>query len=120
MFGSEGTVYVYRSYGIHWCVNIVTCPVGTPAAILIRGGKVVAGVDAASRRRGRKDHLADGPGKLCQALSIDGSMTGSRLNTGAIEFTLGNHGSPKFEASPRIGITRATDKLWRFSIPADR
>jgi DNA-3-methyladenine glycosylase len=71
MFGPPGTVYVYRSYGIHWCVNIVTGDIGEAQAVLIRGGRVTEGMDTVVMRRGRTDHLADGPGKLTQALAID-------------------------------------------------
>ncbi|GMR03047.1 MAG: DNA-3-methyladenine glycosylase [Acidimicrobiia bacterium] len=120
MYGPPGTVYVYRSYGIHWCVNIVTCPEGDPSAILIRGGEVITGSDIASQRRGRLDHLADGPGKLCQVLAIDGSMTGSALNTGAISITL-HVGDPLgYRTTPRIGITEATKRPWRYVIDTVR
>ncbi|MGA7273148.1 MAG: DNA-3-methyladenine glycosylase, partial [Acidimicrobiia bacterium] len=64
MFGPPGYLYVYRSYGIHWCANIVTGPSGHGAAVLLRGGRAVTGQVTMARRRGRADHLADGPGKL--------------------------------------------------------
>ncbi len=120
MFGPQGTVYVYRSYGMHWCVNVVTGPEGTPSAILIRGGDVIQGVETALQRRGRGDHLADGPGKLCQALAIDGSMTASTLNNGPIGLIVALSHPLSFDVTPRIGITRATERLWRYTLPAAR
>jgi DNA-3-methyladenine glycosylase len=114
MWGPPGTVYVYLSYGIHWCANIVTGPEGSPSAVLLRGGEVVEGIDAAVERRGRSDHLADGPGKLSQALGLDGSASGTLLADGPL--TIGPpYGSVRQIAStPRIGISRATDVPWRF------
>ncbi len=114
MWGPGGTVYVYRSYGIHWCANIVTGPQGDPSAVLLRGGEVVIGEAVAAHRRGRPDHLADGPGKLAQALGLDGSASGSFINDGPVSI------SPPFGSvrnvgrTPRIGVTNATEVLWRF------
>jgi len=114
MFEDAGTVYVYRSYGIHWCVNIVTGPPGFPSAVLLRGGEVVEGVDIVEDRRGRIDHLTDGPGKLCQALSIDGSMSGTLLDNGPIQLMLGTPHDGNFDTSPRVGISKAIERPWRF------
>jgi DNA-3-methyladenine glycosylase len=115
MFGPPGRLYVYRSYGIHWCANVVTGPAGEGAAVLLRGGVPVAGVATMAHRRGRSDHLADGPGRLCQALAIDGSHD---------ELDLLDPGSPirlvpgrpvrSWTATHRIGISRGTDRPWRF------
>ena len=114
MFGPPGTVYVYRSYGIHWCANIVTGGIGDPQAVLIRGGSVVKGLDAVIERRGRSDHLADGPGKLTQALAIDGSMSGTMVGKGEISLLI-HEGEPlPHVTTPRIGISRAMDRPWRF------
>jgi len=113
MFGPSGLLYVYRSYGIHWCANIVTGGVGDPQAVLIRGGTVTDGLENAIARRGRADHLADGPGKLCQALGIDGSMSGTRLGSGSVDVTLLDE-MLNYEATPRIGISKATKRPWRF------
>jgi DNA-3-methyladenine glycosylase len=114
MFGPTGTVYVYRSYGIHWCVNIVAGKTGVAHAVLIRGGRVVEGLDTAVARRGRSDHLADGPGKLTQALAIDGSMSGSILGDGSVSLLLHRGEAVPFVTTPRIGISKATDRAWRF------
>ncbi len=114
MWGPPGTVYVYLSYGIHWCANIVTGPEGKPSAVLLRGGDVVEGIVTAVERRGRSDHLADGPGKLSQALGLDGSASGTTLDDGPL--TIGPpYGSvTRIASTPRIGISRATDVPWRF------
>jgi DNA-3-methyladenine glycosylase len=79
MFEIPGTLYVYRSYGVHWCANVASGPEGTGWAILFRGGDVVDGMTTARSRRGRDDQLANGPGKLCQALGIDGTHDGINL-----------------------------------------
>ncbi len=81
MFGQAGGVYVYLSYGIHWCLNIVTGATGDGQAVLVRGGDPVDGIEAMQRRRARLDHLTDGPGKVGQALAVDGSFSGEPLGT---------------------------------------
>ena len=74
MFGAPGTIYIYHSYGIHWCMNFVTGSHGDPQGVLLRGGRVIRGLDTVNRRRGRTDHLTDGPGKLGQAFGITGDL----------------------------------------------
>jgi len=113
MFGPAGTLYVYRSYGIHWCVNLVTGEEGDPQAILIRGGTVIEGIETAIERRGRSDHLADGPGKLCQALGIDGSLSDKRLGPDSVDVVLAAV-PVGYIATPRVGIAKAVDRPWRF------
>ena len=113
MFGPAGTVYVYRSYGIHWCMNVVAGPEGDPQGVLLRGGSVVTGRGTAIERRGRSDHLTDGPGKLGQALGIDGSLSGTMIGGGAVRIS-GLGSVHAFEATPRIGISRAVGRPWRF------
>ena len=112
MFGTPGGVYVYRSYGIHWCVNVVTGPVGSGEAVLIRAGEPAEGRATMIRRRGRADHLTDGPGKLCQALGIDGTFSGTLLGD-RLELT-GEPGTMEWDATPRIGISAATEAALRF------
>ena len=114
MFGPAGTVYVYRSYGIHWCVNIVTGPSDDPQAVLLRGGEVIDGTEIAIARRHRTDHLADGPGKLGQALGVTGAVSGTRLGVGPLALASVVESPPGYEATPRIGIRAARDRLWRF------
>lgn len=115
MFGEPGRLYVYRSYGVHWCANVVVEPAGVGSAVLLRGGSITVGVDVARDRRGRDDHLADGPGKLCQALGIDGTHDGLDLfDPGApIRLVLGD-AFTRHSIGSRVGITRATDLPWRF------
>ncbi|MDE0642512.1 MAG: DNA-3-methyladenine glycosylase [bacterium] len=115
MFGPAGTLYVYRSYGVHWCVNLVTGPEGVGEAVLIRGGRVVEGRKLVMERRGRSDHLSDGPGKLTQALAITGEMDGTSVHTGPIHLEKGPTPDPsRIKATSRIGITKATNRPWRF------
>lgn len=113
MFAAAGTIYVYRSYGIHWCMSIVAGPQELPQAVLLRGGRVVNGYDTVVERRGRTDQLANGPGKLCQALGVTGIFTATHLSTGSLSLSgLGTVES--FEVTPRIGISRATALPLRF------
>ena len=117
MFGPPGTLYVYRSYGIHWCANVVTGSSGYGQAVLIRGGRVVEGLETVVRRRGRSDHLADGPGKLAQALGIAGQLNGTSVLTGPVSLEAGTVPAPaSVRATPRIGITRGVDRPWRFVV----
>ncbi|MPZ54799.1 MAG: DNA-3-methyladenine glycosylase [Acidimicrobiia bacterium] len=112
MFGPAGTIYVYRSYGVHWCANLVTGEEGRGEAILLRAGRPVAGVEVMRRRRGRKDHLADGPGKLAQALGLGGEHDGVVL--GDLVDLVAADREPQIIATPRIGISKAVDTPWRF------
>ena len=112
MFATPGTIYVYRSYGIHWCVNLVTGPAGSGQAVLIRGGNPIEGLETMKRRRGRANHLVDGPGKLCQAMGIDGSFSGTVLGE-----CLELNGAPDtrtWTATPRVGISVAKEARMRF------
>ncbi len=117
MFGPPGRLYVYRSYGIHWCANIVTGADGDGQAVLLRALEPVAGVDEMLRRRGRLP-LADGPGKLCQAFGIVGDDNGVDLCcAGPIRIL--DDGTPRPVdpiVGPRIGLTKAVDTPWRFRI----
>lgn len=112
MFGQAGTLYVYRSYGVHWCANVVTNRAGVGEAILLRGGTIVAGEGLAVQRRGRTDRLADGPGKLCAAMGISGVHDGSSLTDGPYRLEAG--AATNHVATERIGISRGTERLWRF------
>lgn len=114
MWGPPGTVYVYLSYGIHWCTNIVTGPEGRPSAVLLRGGDIVEGIDTAAERRSRNDRLADGPGKLSQALGLNGSASGTLLADGPLTIRPPYGSVTAIATTPRIGISRATDLPWRF------
>lgn len=113
MFGPPGIWYVYRSYGIHWCMNAVIGEPGLPHAVLLRGGIPVEGIEIMEERRGRGDHLADGPGKLTQALGVTGEHDGTSLAHGPVRLLRGEN-PVKVTATPRIGISTARERLWRF------
>jgi DNA-3-methyladenine glycosylase len=115
MFGPPGHAYVYRSYGIHWCLNLVCGAEGVPEAALIRALEPTAGVEKQRRRRGvdATRALCSGPGKLCQALAITREHDGLALDRAP--FRLQERGeAPKIATAPRIGITRATELSWRY------
>ncbi len=114
MFGDPGTLYVYRSYGIHWCMNLVTGGQNDPSAVLLRAGKPVVGADVMARRRGRSDHLADGPGKLTQALGVTGEADGTSVFGGPIELMAAPKPVGHVIATPRVGISKAVAWPWRF------
>lgn len=115
MFGPPGTLYVYRSYGLHWCMNVVTGPPGLPHAVLLRGGAPIEGEATMVRRRGRSDHLADGPGKLTQALAVTGDHDGTSMLDGPVRLlTAERVPAGAILATPRIGISKAADRPWRF------
>ena len=116
MFGPPGTLYVYLSYGIHWCMNAVTDRVGHAGAVLIRALEPVEGLEVMRARRGTPDRdLCRGPGRLCQALGVTAALDGHDLATPPLAF----HDGPALEAAavhcgPRIGITKAADWPLRF------
>jgi DNA-3-methyladenine glycosylase len=115
MFQKPGTLYVYRSYGIHSCANTASGPEGVGWGILIRAAEIVEGNGVAARRRGHRPDLADGPGKLCQALGITLEHNGTDLldHTSIIGLQPGE--APEIVmATPRVGISRAQDRPWRF------
>jgi DNA-3-methyladenine glycosylase len=121
MFGPPGFAYVYRSYGIHWCVNFVCEAEGSASAVLIRAVEPTDGIAAMRRRRGLKDErlLCSGPGRVCAALGITGAHNGLALDTPP--FTL----SPREDevtivVGPRIGITKAADLPWRYGLKGSR
>lgn len=116
MFGPPGTLYVYRSYGIHWCMNVVAGEAGVAAAVLLRGAEITEGVDTASRRRGRSDHLADGPGKLTEALGVTDDLDGHDLRRTPLRLLEPRRGVKKVVTGPRVGISKATNRPWRFSV----
>jgi len=119
MFGPPGHLYCYLSYGIHTCANIVTGPRGRGAAVLIRAVTPVTGIDEMRRRRGQAGQLADGPGKLCQALGLTLAHNGVDL-CGSGPVTLVDDGTPPPVSpviGPRIGITKGVDTPWRFRVP---
>ena len=115
MFGPPGHAYVYRSYGVHWCLNLVCGGEGVPEAALIRALEPTAGVDIQQSRRGLEDvrALCSGPGKLCQALGITGEHDGLALDLPPFRIEARVE-IPEIVTGPRIGITRATELSWRY------
>ncbi|WP_423923757.1 DNA-3-methyladenine glycosylase [Frigoribacterium sp. 2-23] len=124
MFAGGGALYVYLSYGIHRCVNIVCGPAGEASAVLLRAGEVVAGLDEARRRRptSRSDvDLARGPGRLGSALAIDLADDGARLDHSRFALSLADP-LPDIVSGPRVGVAgpAGTDEFsWRFAIPGE-
>lgn len=116
MFGKPGHLYVYRSYGIHWCANIVCGAVGHGAAVLLRALEPTHGLDRMRARRAVTDPrlLCSGPGRLTQALGITGAHDGADLSRPPFELIPAER-APVVERTPRIGITRATDVHWRYA-----
>ncbi len=119
MFGPPGTLYVYRSYGLHWCLNVVTGPEGSAAAVLIRGGIPAEGEAVMARRRGRPDHLCDGPGKLAQALGVTGEHDGTSVDDGPVRLSEGPAAGGVVRATPRVGVGRAVERPWRFVLEGE-
>jgi DNA-3-methyladenine glycosylase len=117
MFGPPGYLYVYRSYGVHWCANIVCAEEGVGAAVLLRALEPTAGIDRMAARRGVDDlrSLCSGPGRLAQALGITGELDGLSLDRPPFQLV-----PPKAPVSvltaPRVGITRASDLPWRYTL----
>ena len=121
MFGPPGHAYVYRSYGIHWCLNFVCEAEGSASAVLIRALEPAHGLDAMRERRGLDDTrlLCAGPGRLCQALGITRVHDGLALDEPPFEL-VGREAEPQIAAGPRIGITKAADRPWRYGIAGSR
>jgi len=139
MFGPPGHAYVYFTYGMHFCVNLVCGPVGTPTAVLLRAGRVIDGAPLAAQRRlaGRpgaavlaERDLARGPARLCQALGIDRAQDGAdvcdpvcplRIRPEPLARDGGPSASPLATVSrgPRVGVSSAADRPWRFWLTGD-
>jgi DNA-3-methyladenine glycosylase len=132
MYGPPGHAYVYFTYGMHFCVNLVCQPPGHPSAVLLRAGQVVDGVPLAAARRSRRSRsgavprerdLARGPALLCEALGIDRSQDGADVCT--LDSPLRALARPEpvpagaISSGPRVGISRAADVAWRFWITGD-
>jgi DNA-3-methyladenine glycosylase len=117
MFGPPGFAYVYRSYGIHWCVNVVCEAAGSASAVLIRALQPTHGLAAMRRRRGQhKDTaLCSGPGKLCEALAISDKHNGLPLDRAPFAL-LAREIEPDVVAGIRIGISKATELPWRYGL----
>jgi DNA-3-methyladenine glycosylase len=117
MFGPAGFAYVYRAYGIHWCLNFVCAEPGRADAVLIRALEPTHGLDVMRTRRGiaAERSLASGPGKLCQALGVTREHNALPLDERPFEL-LPRTAAPSIVTGPRIGITRAIDRPWRYGL----
>ncbi len=120
MFGPPGRLYVYFTYGLHHCCNVVVGEEGSAAAVLLRAGEVVEGRELARSRRGpvADRDLARGPARLCQALGIDLSHNGAHLAASSLTLEPASpvHGG-LIRTGPRVGLRHAADRPWRFWLP---
>jgi DNA-3-methyladenine glycosylase len=121
MFGPPGYAYVYRSYGIHWCLNLVCQPKGSAAAVLIRAIEPLTGLAAMRRRRGMDDErlLCAGPGRVCEALAVTAAHNGLALFKPPFEI-FKRMQPVEVVTGPRIGLTKAIDKPWRYGLKGSR
>lgn len=123
MFGPPGRLYVYFTYGMHHCLNVVTGPAGVGAAVLLRAGEPLEGLEAMAERRGTRDPrlLCSGPGRLAQALGLTREHDGADLVRGPDVRLL--EGEPVLDervvATTRVGINHGTERPWRFLVAGD-
>jgi len=117
MFGPAGYAYIYRSYGIHWCLNFVCEHEGSAAAVLIRALEPAQGLPSMRRRRGLREEraLCSGPGKLCEALGVTHKHNGLPLDHAPFELRARSE-APEVVTGVRIGITKAVEKPWRYGL----
>jgi DNA-3-methyladenine glycosylase len=123
MFGPPGYAYVYRSYGIHWCLNFVCEAEGSASAVLVRALEPTAGLERMRTRRGVEDPraLCSGPGKLCQALGVTIMQNGLPLDRPPFELRARSSDvSAETAIGPRIGITKAAEHPWRYGLKGSR
>jgi DNA-3-methyladenine glycosylase len=121
MFGPPGHAYVYRSYGIHWCLNLVSEEAGVASAVLLRALEPTHGVEEMRTRRGLDDErlLASGPGRLCQALAVTRDHDGLALDRPPFELHARTR-EPEIVTGARIGITKAAERPWRYALAGSR
>ena len=122
MFGPPGHAYVYRSYGIHWCLNFVCMPRGHGAGVLIRALEPTAGIDRMRERRGVDDVrlLCAGPGRLCQALGVSHAHNALRLDREPFRVVARSAEAVAVHAGERIGISKSRELPWRFVLAGSR
>lgn len=116
MFGPAGHAYVYRIYGVHWCLNAVTSNEGVGEAVLIRALEPLAGIDVMRQNRGIQDvrRLCRGPGSLCQALAVTGQHDALDMTDGPLYLARSPMWAGSIVSTTRVGITQAADRPWRF------
>lgn len=121
MFGPPGRAYVYRIYGLHWCLNMVCAGDAPGSGVLIRAIEPQFGLDTMQLRRGVEDArlLCSGPGRLAQALGVDGTLSAAPLDQPPFSL-IDRDTAPEIVAGPRIGLSRATEIPWRFCIAGSR
>jgi len=123
MFGEPGHVYVYFTYGMHWCANLVCGPPGVASAVLLRAGEVVCGVKLARTRRtaARSDRdLARGPARLAQALGLTGEQNGAdACGNGPLSISAPTHEPSGVRSGPRVGVANGATRPWRFWLDAE-
>jgi len=123
MFGPAGRWYVYFTYGMHWCANLVCAPEGTAGAVLVRAASPLRGLTAmrAARSTARRDvELCQGPARLCVAMGITGDDNGADAVRGRLRVVDDGTGPPSAPlATPRIGISAGTGMLWRWVVAGD-
>jgi DNA-3-methyladenine glycosylase len=121
MFGPPGHAYVYRSYGVHWCLNLVCEEEGAASAVLLRALEPTQGIDVMRARRGLEDErlLCAGPGRLCQALDVSREHDGLALDQPPFQLEARDR-NVEIVSGPRIGITRAADRPWRYALAGSR
>ena len=130
MFGEPGHAYVYFTYGMHFCVNLVCGPAGVARAVLLRAGRITAGTALAAERRragraagrdGQERDLARGPARLCQALGIDRALDGADVCApgSPLQVTGATLAGPGVSAGPRVGVSHGAEEPWRFWITGD-
>jgi len=119
LWGPPGHAYVYLNYGIHWCLNAATGEDGRAEGCLIRAAEPIAGVERMAERRGnvRPRDLLRGPGRLGQGYGLDGGWSGGDLCGGSPLAWADDGARPEVVTGPRVGVSRAADRPWRFSVP---
>lgn len=117
MFGPPGRAYVYRSYGVHWCLNVVTGVEGSGQAVLLRGAAPLEGLDAMRVRRSGRTPLCAGPGRLAEALGVTDTLYGHPLNLAPLVLLPGwAVEDERCGTSGRIGVSVAAERPWRFYV----
>jgi len=120
MFGPIGRAYVYRSYGLHWCLNVV-CGETPGSAVLIRALEPAAGIEIMRERRGTQDLrlLCAGPGRLCQALAVTRGQDGAPIDKAPFDLRPSSQGG-EIVVGPRVGLTKGVETPWRFGLAGSR